>query len=151
LYNNEYYHYIDEHLTRLAFVRDFLQKNPDVHLILQAPHKYINQSLKVIGISPKRILPYYSQHGQSRLEPNVFYRVDHLYAVVFPHYAGFASYREVLSKMHKVVIPVELPPFKRKGILLVARHDRPTRHVSNFPELKRAISKEFPEEGTSNK
>ena len=100
----------------------------------------------MIGISNKRILPYYSQKNSYNLPPNTYYKVKELYTIRYSDPIGFSCHTEICKLLHNSFVPFNFPENKRDAILLINRHDRPTRSIDNFNDLYSTLTQKFSQE-----
>jgi len=135
-----YWHFTMETLPRLALVRDLLDRDPEIRLLVDidfggstsAP--WARQYLDLLGIDPARIVPY---------DPTRVYRARELY---LPSLVPTDEpSREAVEAARRMVVPEPAPREERTQIIVVNRRDALNRRSGNVGDLVGALRARLPE------
>lgn len=129
-----YWHFTTEALPRLAWLKPFLDRDPEIRLLVDfdfggsCPNEFVEQYLDRVGIDPGRVVHY----DHTRV-----YHADELFlpSYVPPDQAS----REALLAGRNLVLGTEPSPKEADLIIVINRRDALSRRSDNISQLIEAL------------
>jgi antitoxin component YwqK of YwqJK toxin-antitoxin module/capsular polysaccharide biosynthesis protein len=140
-FGGSYYHWLVESLPRLLIVRELLDRDPEIKVLVEYnfgdsfSNTWIDQYLKLLGIAPDRVVRY---------DPAKIYFAQQLYLSTSV-FNGMPP-REFLQSVRRALLPVGPPPAQRRAILVIDRSKASCRRILNHQELMAGLRTILPGE-----